>query len=206
MADTSSVMRFRISLVGIKPTVWRIIDIPVDHTFWDLHVAIQDAMGWLDRHLHVFELGLDGARARERLGLSLAEFGDGIHPDWAVRVADRLAQPGDAVIYTYDFGDDWRHAVELVETSSEEPTGYLPRCVDGERGCPPDDCGGEPGYEELVEVMSDSEHEAHADMAAWLQRHPGGYWPFDPEAFDPASVEFQDPAARLESALRGLRG
>jgi Plasmid pRiA4b ORF-3-like protein len=198
-------MRFRISLLHIEPTIWRLIDLPADCTFWDLHVATQDAMGWHDEHLHAFELGKDGVRASERLGLSLPGSGDGIQPDWEVRVADRLAQPGDAAVYIYDFGDFWRHTVELVEAGSEEPTEGLSRCVGGERACPPEDCGGEPGYEELLEVMADPEHEAYADRVAWLKRIPGGHWPFDPEAFDPAGVVFRDPVACLEAALQALR-
>ncbi|OFW13207.1 MAG: hypothetical protein A3H29_03900 [Acidobacteria bacterium RIFCSPLOWO2_02_FULL_67_21] len=33
--------------------VWRRIHVPEHYSFWDLHVAIQDAMGWQDCHLHV---------------------------------------------------------------------------------------------------------------------------------------------------------
>lgn len=29
---------------------------PEKYSFWDLHVAVQDAMGWLDYHLHEFRL------------------------------------------------------------------------------------------------------------------------------------------------------
>jgi hypothetical protein len=33
-------------------SIWRAGEVPGDYTFWDLHMAIQDAMGWLDYHLH----------------------------------------------------------------------------------------------------------------------------------------------------------
>jgi len=204
MADATMLMRFRISLLRVEPTIWRVIDVPADYSFWDLHVAIQDAMGWHDEHLHVFALGEDGKRARERLGLSMPDAGDGIRPDHEVKVADRLSDPGDTVIYIYDFGDYWRHAVELIDTHAVGSTLDLPRCVDGERACPPEDCGGDPGYEELLEVLADPRHEAHADMVAWLKRHPGGHWPFDPEAFEPGGVVFRDPAAHLASVLQDL--
>ena len=48
--------QFKITLKHTKPPIWRRILVPGDLTFWDLHVAIQDAMGWCDCHLHQFEV------------------------------------------------------------------------------------------------------------------------------------------------------
>jgi hypothetical protein len=48
------IFRFRVSLTGSEPEIWREIDVPDHYNFWELHVAIQDAMGWLDYHLHEF--------------------------------------------------------------------------------------------------------------------------------------------------------
>src|SRR5262249_2108046 len=50
------VHQFLIVLSGTNPLVWRRIQVPEKYSFWDLHVAIQDAMGWLDYHLHEFRL------------------------------------------------------------------------------------------------------------------------------------------------------
>ena len=50
------ILRFRIELQESDPLIWREIEVPGDSTFWDLHVAIQDAMGWLDYHLHRFTM------------------------------------------------------------------------------------------------------------------------------------------------------
>ena len=51
----SVVYQFKITLKDTKPPVWRRIQVPGNYTFWDLHVAIQDAMGWTDYHLHEFD-------------------------------------------------------------------------------------------------------------------------------------------------------
>ena len=56
------VHQFLVVLSGTDPLVWRRIQVPEKYSFWDLHVAIQDAMGWLDYHLHEFRL-LDAADA-----------------------------------------------------------------------------------------------------------------------------------------------
>ena len=50
------VLQFKIELLDTSPVVWRRIQVPADYSFWDLHVAIQDAMGWTDSHLHDFTL------------------------------------------------------------------------------------------------------------------------------------------------------
>ena len=52
----NNVYQFKITLEGVKPPIWRQIQVPETYTFWDLHVAIQDAMGWGDDHLHEFEI------------------------------------------------------------------------------------------------------------------------------------------------------
>ena len=52
-----------------------------------------------------------------------------------------------------------------------------PRCLAGERACPPEDCGGPHGYAELVAAIADPKHERHDELAEWADG-------FDPEAFD----------------------
>jgi len=53
-----------------------------------------------------------------------------------------------------------------------------PRCVDGARACPPEDCGGEPGYARLVEVLANPKHKEFKETKTWA----GGDW--HPERFD----------------------
>ncbi len=56
MDTRRSALRFKITLRHITPRIWRRIEVPASYSFWDLHVAIQDAMGRLDYHLHVFRV------------------------------------------------------------------------------------------------------------------------------------------------------
>ena len=44
--------------------------------------------------------------------------------------------------------------------------------------CPPEDCGGPGGYEELLGVLADPEHDEHDHLLVWT----GG--PIDATAFD----------------------
>jgi len=50
------VYQFKITLKNISLPIWRRIQVPESYSFWDLHVAIQDVMAWLDYHLHEFKI------------------------------------------------------------------------------------------------------------------------------------------------------
>ena len=62
MKKDRPIYQLKISLSGSRPLIWRRILIPSDVSFFDLHVAIQDAMGWFDSHLHQFFIGSPYAR------------------------------------------------------------------------------------------------------------------------------------------------
>ena len=70
-----------------------------------------------------------------------------------------------------------------------------PLCLGGDRACPPEDCGGVGGYENLLAVIRNPTHEEYESMLQWL----GGR--FDPEKFDPRKVKFDDPGGRWELAF-----
>ena len=106
-----------------------------------------------------------------------------------------FTRPGAAIQYDYDFGDGWEHDVVLEAIAPRQKERRYPLCVDGARACPPEDCGGVPGYEDLLEVMSDPDHEEYDERLEWL----GGR--FDPEKFDPHRVRFDDPAKRWRLAF-----
>jgi hypothetical protein len=184
-------------LLDIAPAIWREIEVPSAYTFWHLHVAIQDAMGWKDYHLHAFRIKEPVTGEVAEIGIPFEEdFTDGppTLPGWQVQVLAYLNQPGQAIDYEYDFGDSWRHRVELVDMDPREPDERRPKCVAGERACPPEDCGGTWGYQTVLEALADPTHEEHHDMLRWL----GG--PFDAERFDARSVKFDDPRERWRRA------
>jgi Plasmid pRiA4b ORF-3-like protein len=198
---TLQVLRIRITLEDVEPLVWRLILMPAQCTFWDLHVAIQDAMGWEDSHLHSFEVR--GTRRSRPLQIGLPEPFDDREtlPGWIEPVLDHVG-PGSPVLYTYDFGDNWTHRIEIEEILDADPGRTYPVLLDGERRCPPEDCGGTSGYQDYIEALRDPDHEDHQAMVEW--RGSG----FDPEDFDPTQVRFTDPAVRLDWATgrQGLGG
>lgn len=86
----------------------------------------------------------------------------------------QLAEPGGAFRYDHDFGDGCEHDVRVLCRTADGA-----HCLDGAGACPPEDCGGPPGYERLLEVLTDPSHPEHAELTEWLGR------PFDAAVFDP---------------------
>lgn len=193
--DCSQVYQFRVSLQGLRPEIWRRIQVPDSYTFWDLHVAIQDAMGWHDCHLHAFRIVESESGRVEEIGIPDEDGELDITPGWERRISKYFSADNNKAEYEYDFGDSWQHDVVLEAVVSREARRY-PRCTGGERACPPEDCGGIHGYQELLEALSSPSHPEHETMSTWVGED------FDSERFDPEQVHFDNPKTRWEMAFR----
>jgi Plasmid pRiA4b ORF-3-like protein len=82
----------------------------------------------------------------------------------------------------------------------EEDVKY-PRCIGGERACPPEDCGGVLGYYQLLDILADPMHPKNQEYNEWLNGHAKNYHPYEPGKFEPGKVEFWDPKKRWEIAF-----
>lgn len=190
----SNIYQFKISLEEIKPKIWRRIQVPENYSFWDLHVAIQDAMGWLDCHLHQFHVNNKRTMEPEFIGIP-DEFEDYNMPvlsGWKIFISDFFSLQNKKMLYEYDFGDGWNHNVFLEKILPKELNIKHPICLVGERACPPEDCGGSCGYENFLKIIKDPTHEEHQDMMNWSGGH------FESELFNPSEVVFSSPKSRLK--------
>lgn len=202
------VHQYRITLLGITPSIWRRIQVPAHYTFWDLHVAIQDAMGWNDSHLHHFEVRPKHSHRPTCFGIPFEDDEDSQRPEagWKHCAADFITLERPVCEYLYDFGDSWRHQVELEGILRAVPGIRYPTCIAGERASPPDDCGGSAGYEQLLEIISDVAHPEHRQTREWLRSMKQIAGDFDPQAFEPGLVRFDNPIKRLKIASDGQIG
>lgn len=191
------VLRFLIVLSKTDPLIWRRIEVPEGYTFWDLHVAIQDAMGWLDYHLHEFQVSDRRSGQLTTIGIPDLEFPDErpCLPGWEVCVSNYFSDDSPPARYCYDFGDDWEHAIVCERIWPADPSLTYPRCLSGARACPPEDCGGISGFGDFLAAIADPAHPEHDSLLQWA----GGA--YDPEAFDPVRVRFDDPRRRLKRAF-----
>lgn len=173
---TETVHTLKITLRGIRPPIWRRIEVPSDVTLGELSPILEAAMGWLGGHLHVFDA--DGA-----------SYGTP-DPDWDTDDLDEneyhlgtvLPVVGAKMQWDYDFGDGWRHNV-VVEAIHPVEAGVLyPRCLAGRRACPPEDCGGTWGYANILRVLADPDNPDNADLRDFVPLD------YDPGRFDVAQT------------------
>ncbi len=166
-------LRVRLDLHGAKPPVWRRLELPGDLTLPQLHDVIQAGLGWSDSHLHRFRAGNDHRSPYFVTNFDLDEGEDGTLED-DIRLDQVLAERGDELWYEYDFGDGWDHKLVVEQVFDGPPP--TPRCTGGRMACPPEDCGGIGGYEELASWVRSGHDDAllpgvfddAADARGWL--------------------------------------
>ena len=170
----NQVYQFKVTLRGIRPPIWRRFQVTDDLSFYQFHRVLQEVMGWYGGHLHLFDLNGFQITDAETLDEGFIDGED----ERKARLKQHVRQEGQKFRYAYDFGDDWDHEVMLEKILPVEAGVVYPRCLKGKRACPPEDCGGVWGYEELLEILADPEHAEHATYMEWVGDE------FDPEAFD----------------------
>ncbi len=192
------VYQFKVVLLDIQPTIWRRIQVPDVYSFWELHCAITDSFGWLDYHLHEFLLKQPDAVEPEHIGIPDDEgvVDYDVLPGWKIPIAFYISADTPPIVYHYDFGDDWKHAVIVERILLRESGVTYPRCIAGDRACPPEDVGGPHGYERFLKSIRNPDDPEHDDYLRWC-----GGW-FEPEWFDLALIRFGSPTKRFNTAFR----
>jgi hypothetical protein len=175
-----NIYQIKVTLLGTKPPIWRRLQVPADLTLAELHNMLQIAMGWEDGHMHEFRVGQrrfgrpEPADPFMRMNRTESER--------TARLSTVLGRTGAKMIYTYDFGDSWEHGIVLEKQLPAGPDITYPVCTDGKLACPPEDCGGIPGFYDLLDALDDPNHERHEELTDWIGDD------FDPQAFSVDSV------------------
>ncbi|VAX35481.1 hypothetical protein MNBD_UNCLBAC01-755 [hydrothermal vent metagenome] len=170
MSQKPKIHQLKITLSYITPPIWRRIEVAEDVTLSQLALILMGVMGWDGGHLHQFRIN------GEFYGIPNEDLET--IDECTVSLKDILDQGVSKFVFDYDFGDSWEHVVKVEKMVELEKGVKYPRCIKGARQCPPEDCGGVPGYEEFLKAMSDPKHSEHESMCEWI----GGE--FDPEKFD----------------------
>jgi hypothetical protein len=146
-----------------------------DITLVDFHRIIQTVMGWTNSHLHQFEKGHDSYSPEE------FEVED-TKNSRKVKLNSLIIKEKDKIKYEYDFGDGWLHDIILEKVLPLDKTKQIPSCVDGKGNCPPEDCGGIWGYEEIKSILSNPKHKQFEETMEWIGDE------FDPDYFDKKEI------------------
>ncbi|MBI3771478.1 MAG: DUF1186 domain-containing protein [Gammaproteobacteria bacterium] len=183
-----NIYQLKVTLSHSQPPIWRCLQVKGDTTLEELHDVLQAAMGWSNSHLHVFRAG------RISYGEPDPHFPDDTINERKIRL-DKIVTEGDTFIYEYDFGDSWEHEIKVEKILSAESGASYPVCLAGECACPPEDCGGIPGYDYLLEALSDPANPKYTELLEWIDED------FDPEAFDLDAVNAALGSGEIDSIL-----
>jgi len=164
-------LKIQIDIEGFD--IWRRVLVPSTFSFRHLHNAIQIVFDWQNYHLHTFEARRQGSKAKQIVmdddpgTLEWLDFDSyDILQERFTALKDIF--PGhEEVTYEYDFGDSWQHKITLerIERSNVLKAIYL----DGRGERPPEDVGGEWGYEEYLRIMADDADPEHENMKMWAK-------------------------------------
>lgn len=169
-------LQIKIILLDIKPQIRRRILIRNDFTLNDLHHVIQCVMPWENYHLFKFVVGcseISSNKCNNKIS--------------SLKLAEK-----DSIAYLYDFGDCWLHKIFIEKITTIDPRQKYPFCIKAERACPPEDCGGIPGYLNMLNVIKDKNHSDYEDIMEWLD-----------DDFDPEHVNLEEINKNLQETLIG---
>lgn len=179
---------FKIKIDGSQePPIWRKVKVNESFTFDDLHIVIQILFGWLNGHMYQFSpsgwrstprimyIFEDDAEVEVRPLSSPDSFPYGERYDARkILLKDYFKAEKQKITYIYDFGDEWRLIVELIEIS--EGAVLFPVCLSGKGSDVVDDCGGIWGFYRMVEIVNNPKHPEHKEYREWLGMKRGEKW------------------------------
>src|SRR5664280_673712 len=164
MTSPDNIAILRIELEDIDPLIWRRVAVRTSMNLKSVHGVIQAAMGWLDSHLWEFT-------ANERkYGIFVPN-----DADWNERIKNAAGAKLSALLtvgvreigYIYDMGDNWQHRIIVDKLTAAEPGALYPQFLGGERRCPPEDCGGIPGYYEFLNNIASKQSKKRKAALDW---------------------------------------
>ena len=173
-------IQLKVTLTDTDPQIWRRVLIPSSITFFDLHHILQISMGWKNSHLFEFRVG-DYA-----IGFIDDSAPENLADASEVTLDTLLTKVGMKFLYTYDYGDNWQHTIEVEKMLNSEDGHEYPVCIEGELNCPPEDCGGMHGYRNMLETLKDKNHPEYLEMREWAGR-------YNPKKFNTGKINKELP-------------
>ena len=169
----ASIYQLKVTLVETKPPIWRRIVVPSDIRLGELHVVLQVVMGWSNYYPHQFVFG----GVRYGLQDDFCVQGE-VENENIYKLNQLLKSEHETMTYEYDFTDSWQHAVVLQTVLPDDEEQTIPRCIDGQRACPPERCGGVSGYQDILDALKDQQDPEYEKIVEVVGRA------FNPEGFD----------------------
>ena len=151
--------------------IWRRVLVPSSFSFRHLHNIIQTVFDWQNYHLHEFTVKRANNKPIKIVmdddpeTLEFTAFdNEEIVQERFVSLRDVFSKHSD-VLYQYDFGDSWTHIITLEKKVQAHSLQVVFLEGNGER--PPEDVGGEYGFNEYLRILGDATDPEHEDMKIW---------------------------------------
>ena len=167
------IIQFNIRLLDSSPSIWRSFKIMDDYRLDQFHQVIQIIMGWENYHLHKFTY--KGKAYEMNMPQMMDHYEEGAD-ETKYYLSDFKLQQNEEINYLYDFGDSWKHIIEVE--SITEGIIVTPNCLAGKYACPKEDSGAIHHYQHLVKIIQNPKHPQYEDYKDWFPED------FDPAAFD----------------------
>ena len=181
--QTSKKLNIKISLINSNPEIYRIVEVPSDIRLESFADVINTAMGWEGYHMHLFQKGKTIYKTEESDDDFLFDPVKTVN-SYSLSLGEILTRKGSHIEYEYDFGDSWRHRITLESQQAykkDETQGVF--LIDGANACPPEDCGGIYGYQEMLEALKQPHSKAAKEYREWLGKN------FNAHKFNAKKVE-----------------
>lgn len=151
------------------PPVWRRIQIPDNHTIWDLLVTIHDSLSLLDCRFHRFDiLDLVGDEEQDHPELRKVLM---LLRTWKRKISE-IQQKGEYAIDSLLNGNAPRKFSVCVEkTLSPKKDISYPICMDGKNSLYPDPSPQIPGYKELIKSLLSSGKGNNKELLRWIGKN-----------------------------------
>jgi hypothetical protein len=199
-AKRTTYFEIEVTLLEIKPPIWRSFLLRTNSNFHELHDTIQKACGWSDYHLYEFRT-IDSRECVARPAYYQADsFLDGAAPEADELILEEYFNDiDDKCLYIYDFGDYWQHQIRIKDITRIQGT-FRRKLTGGQRTFPLEDCGSTIGYQKCLEALriTDkklSELDEYAKDEILQTKEWMGNW--HPEKFD-----FEQTAKQLRKPVR----
>ena len=185
--DNVKEYHIRIKLKDSPVKIWRELKVPSNISLELLAAFIIEAMGWGNCHLHQF-------MKNDICFMSEEDFNetDDMLGGWGrfqnvdannYSLGDVLEEKGARMKFEYDFGDSWVHEMWVKGIRDYEPgEQHVVKLIKGHGACPPEDCGGVWGYEDLLALREKKRKSAEdKERLEWYYMDDKD---FDPEYYD----------------------
>ena len=195
-SSSPSILRVKIKLLQTRFEIMRVVELPSRVRLNEMHNLMQAVMPWNDGHQHHFHRG---ARRWEMPSSDRDDTGIETSDERTTTIGAAFEMAGsESLIYEYDTGDGWQHALTLESVTARDHDMIYPLLIDAVGACPPDDIGGVAGYRIFVDAMTNHDAPDHARLRRWYGR------PFDPEHVDTKEIRGRLTKLRYRWSRRSL--